>query len=173
MQRPWRDASLPSRHAHREPSPGSHLRRSNLLSAPTRARTLVSQIVRAQYMVVAQQQPRLAQRRTPGTPVLCIVETPPKRARPPGRVRFGRSCFQPRSRSKGGRVLPRPRSDACIQTGASCEASARQPFRRLLTRRSVPGTTRQHMKNGTRRPCRVSARLPPASTQATLLLCEV
>ena len=80
---------------------------SNLLSVATRARTLVSQIVRAQYMVVAVNEPRHAHPRAQGTRVLCIVGTPPERSRPPGQDRSDRSCFHPRSRPGAG-MNPRP-----------------------------------------------------------------
>lgn len=50
-----------------------------------------------------------------------------------------------------GGSFPAP-SGACIQTG-----KARQPFRCPATLRSVPGTTRWHIRNGTRLPCRVTA----------------
>lgn len=170
--------ATPSRDACRQDRPNGrsspHLPRATSFHCSPRARTLVSQIVRAQSIVVAVEEPPSAQPRAQGTPRLCIVGTPPERSRPPGQDRSDRSCFHPRSRHRDGRRLPRPGSGACIQTGPSTwEGSARRPFRCPPVFRPVPGTTRQHMRNGTRLPCRVTARLPPASTEATLPLCGV
>lgn len=113
--------AAPSRDACRQDRPNGrsspHLPRATSFHCSPGARTLVSQIVRAQSMVVAVEEPPSAQPRAQGTPRLCIVGTPPERSRPPGQDRSDRSCFHPRSRHRGGGKLPRPGSGACIQTG--------------------------------------------------------
>lgn len=79
-------------------------------------------------MVVAQQQPRHAQGCTPHTPPLCIVGTPPERARPPGRVRSDRSCFHIKEPTAGRRTTLRP-APARASRQASSLRIRREEFR--------------------------------------------